>query len=88
MDINSINNSQGKTNQAGAKKSEQADNAGKAAKKGIISKEGISADDKVTLSAMSIEKAQNIGNLILSDHKAAALAIKNIDALKAQELIG
>ncbi|MBI5213446.1 MAG: hypothetical protein HY957_08760 [Nitrospirae bacterium] len=87
MDINSINNGQGKTNQAGAKKSEQADNTGKAAKKGATSKQDINADDKVTLSAISIETAQNIGSLILSDHKAAALAIKNIDALKAQELL-
>lgn len=88
MDINSINNGQGKTSQAGNKKSEQADNAGKAAKKITSSKQDSNADDKVTLSAISIEKAQNIGNLILSDHKAAALAIKNIDALKAQELLG
>lgn len=87
MDINYINNGQGKTNQAGTKKSEQADNAGRAEQKKTAAPQGLVIDDKVTLNAISIEAAQNIRNLILSDHKAATLAMKNIDALKAQKLL-
>jgi hypothetical protein len=86
MDINSINNNQGKATQAdGLKKPEHDKSFGKKETKKSNARQN--ADDKITLSSTGMELSEKARDLIIADPKTAAAAISAIDSKKAEELL-